>query len=312
MIPPRYIRSNPQWRLPYYRERQQREPFQPQPAGRMHHASPVDEGKQAGHHAGNSEDHHMTELDLTPEGWTEEHQQHLEEMQSARMAEDKHIRWLVSKELEKYLPEYIEAEEQAAELVRVSYEALQSPESDLAAIDKQVGEVEGACISWEAKLTDSAAEMRVEAHRRFTDWNHELRLLNQDRDKLLLDEVEPLRAAYAEARAKLAHATSEREAIELNISDCPYWGNGHLTDAYQVWRADAGHLVPVLLRGEEGVPEWDAAFAWMDRLCARSGYRTEGRIPTRAEETKRAIENYLAADSSVQPAPNAMDLRLFA
>jgi|HubBroStandDraft_2_1064218.scaffolds.fasta_scaffold73624_2 hypothetical protein len=170
----------------------------------------------------------MTELAI-PEGWTPEHQKHLEARVAARQAEDEHVRWLVSRELEKYLPEYTEAEEQAAEKVQACYEALQSPESDLAAIDKQIGEVEGQCISWEAKLTDSAAALRVEAHRGFTDWDHELRLLHQDRDKLLL-EVDPLRDAYADARAELAHATSEREAVELNISHIPYWGHGHKID----------------------------------------------------------------------------------
>lgn len=241
---------------------------------------------------------------LAPEGWTDEHQQHLEAMLAARKAEDENIRWLVSKELEKFLPEYVEAEEQAAEKVQACYAALRDPESDLAAIDRQLGEVEGQCVSWEAKLTDSAAEMRVEAHSRFTAWDNELRMLNQDREKLLLEVVDPLRDAYASARAELNHAVNERLAVEMNIRDFPYWGLGHKTDAYQVWRANAGHLIPVLMAGDERVPEWLAAFDWMDILCIRSGYRSEGRIPTLAEETKLAVENYLAASSSTQQAPS--------
>lgn len=242
---------------------------------------------------------------LAPEGWgwTDEHQEHLEAMLAARKAEDEHIRWLVSKELEKFLPEYVEAEQEAAEKVQACYAALRDPETDLAAIDKQIGEVEGQCVSWEAKLTDNVAEMRVEAHTRWSAWNNELRMLYADREAQLA-VVEPLRDAHAAARAKLNHATNERSAVEMNISDFPYWGLGHKTDAYQVFRANSGHLVPVLLAGDEAHMEWLAAFDWMDRLCIRSGYRSEGRIPTLAEETKLAVENYLAASSSTQQAPS--------
>jgi hypothetical protein len=58
--------------------------------------------------------------------------------------------------------------------------------------------------------------------------------------------------------------------------------------------------VPLLLSGDETDMEWHAAFEFMDRVCIRSGYRSEGRIPTNAEQAKRALENYLAANSSVQ------------
>lgn len=248
----------------------------------------------------------MTEL-ATPEGWTAEHQEHLEGIVAARKAEDKHVRWLVSRELEKILPAYAEAEEQAAEKVQAAYEALRDPESDLAAIEKEIQEVTGQCISWESKLTDSKAAMRVEAHARWSGWNNELDLLHSDREKLLRS-AELLRDAYAMAKAELAKATSEREGLEHNIRAFPYWGLGHLTDSYQVWRANAGHLVPLLLSGDTTDMEWHAAFDFMDRLCARSGYRTEGRVPTNAEQTKRAMENYLAANSSVQSAPGMTDI----
>jgi hypothetical protein len=51
-----------------------------------------------------------------------------------------------------------------------------------------------------------------------------------------------------------------------------------------------GHLVPILMSG-------------------RSGYRSEGRIPTNAEETKRALENYLHANASTQPQPGMAGVR---
>ncbi len=47
----------------------------------------------------------------------------------------------------------------------------------------------------------------------------------------------------------------------------------------------------------------------MDKLCIRSGFRSEGRIPTNAEETKRALENYLHANASTQPQPGMAEIR---
>jgi hypothetical protein len=54
--------------------------------------------------------------------------------------------------------------------------------------------------------------------------------------------------------------------------------------------------------------KWHAAFEFMDRVCIRSGYRSEGRIPTNAEQAKRALENYLAANSSVQTTQGMTDV----
>jgi hypothetical protein len=66
--------------------------------------------------------------------------------------------------------------------------------------------------------------------------------------------------------------------------------------------------VPLLLSGDETDMEWHAAFEFMDRVCIRSGYRSEGRIPTNAEQAKRALENYLAANSSVQTTQGMTDV----
>jgi hypothetical protein len=238
-----------------------------------------------------------------PEGWTQEHQGHLEAMMAARLEEDAHIRWLVSAELRTFLPSYVQAEEEAAAAVKIAFEALRQPESDLAAMDKQIGEVTGECGTWERKLGDSSAALRVEAHARFAGWSHELDVLHAERAELDA-EAEVLRDAWKVAVAELRHASTERAALETNIEDFPYWGLGSATDAYQVWRANAGHLVPLLLRGEEGVQEWDAAIAWMDDLCLRSGYRTD-HLPTYAERYREAMRNHLAATDSTQPAPSA-------
>ena len=251
----------------------------------------------------------MTEIpaEMIPADWTGEHQEHLEAMLAAREAEDAHIRWLVSDELKKYLPEYIAAETEAAEKVQACYLSLRSPESDLDLLEKEIGKAEGACIEWEAKLTNTVTELRVEAHRRWSDWDHELRMLYADREAQL-KIVEPLRDAHAQARAELAHATLERETAEMNIIMFPFLGNGHKTASYQAWYADGGWLIPVLLSGNETHMEWLAAFEWLDRICIVSGYRSEGRIPTNAEDVKRAFENYAAANYSPQSAPGMTDI----
>ena len=106
---------------------------------------------------------------------------------------------------------------------------------------------------------------------------------------------------HAAARAELNYASSERLAVEMNFSDSP---TGAWVARPMLTRSggESEHLIPVLMAGDEAHMEWLAAFEWMDCLCIRSGYRSEGRIPTLAEETKLAVENFLAASSPVQQA----------
>jgi hypothetical protein len=70
-----------------------------------------------------------------------------------------------------------------------------------------------------------------------------------------------------------------------------------------------GHLVPILIAGDRSHPEWWVAFEWMDRLAIRSGWRSDGRIPTNAEQAKRALENWMASKDSGKPAPNMGEIR---
>jgi hypothetical protein len=237
-----------------------------------------------------------------------ERQQHLGEYMRLSAEADSHLKWMVRDELKDMLPDFEQSEREAAELMQSRYSALQPLEADLAEIRKQIAGAEARVAEERAKLTSKDYDFDTNAYAvdDYRIYSNERDRLYSYRDKLEV-EIGPFRAAVEEARTGLVKAKSEREAIELNIKKYPHWGLGFKTSAYR-WRADFGHLIPILMAGNSSHPEWDAAWQWMDTLCVKSGYRSEGRIPTNAEQAKQALENWMASNSSTQPAPSMVEI----
>jgi hypothetical protein len=94
-------------------------------------------------------------------------------------------RWthqLIADELGELWPALDQAEEDAAERLRVAAEALEVPQAAIDALTVEIDRVTGQCAEWQARLSSDQIEDRVEARVRFQAWNDELDKLKARRD----------------------------------------------------------------------------------------------------------------------------------
>jgi hypothetical protein len=181
------------------------------------------------------------------------------------------------------------------------------PQKELAELEKDISRAEGECFQFSAQLSADDIGARIAARAAYNEWSAELDVLNSRRAQAEKD-ITPLLKARDEARDRLWWAAKDRRQLELNFSDpaYAYIGHGLKTSAFFQW-GYFGFFVRVLLAGEQGFI-WDEAISFMDYLCERSGYRTEGRnLPSEAENYRKHWQEIF--DRANPPEPVSHDIR---
>jgi hypothetical protein len=215
---------------------------------------------------------------------------------------DHAVRQLIADELSEHYSSFEAAEEKAAGRLAEAIAALVLPEQELARIDEEIERAQAHLGDWETQLNDSWLETRVEANKYVSAYQDEITRLEQKRTQA----TEAIQVFYDERNAaskavELAQDAKLGMAVQLAH---PYGEVGRGTSAYAAFRMRAGGLIPILLSGDTTHPEFKVAWEFMDEICERSGYRTEGRIPSDAEKCKESWDRIYDQHQPQEAAPS--------
>jgi hypothetical protein len=221
---------------------------------------------------------------------------------------DEAIRLMICDELSDRLPGMEEAEAEAAAELRDALAALQAPLDAISALERDIARADGECSSFAAQLADGDISARIAARAALEEWTIERDTLRAKLEQIELD-LFPLTRARDEAKARLADIQDDIRRTEFNASspDYAYVGFGPKTASFFQWTF-WGMFTRVLLKGDKGGHLWDEAFAAMDFLALRSGYRTENRdLPSEADHYRKFWQDVY--DRANPPEPASFDVR---
>lgn len=221
---------------------------------------------------------------------------------------EKAVEDLIADELRDGLPGLEAAEATAAAGLQAAAEALSEPQHALDAVEKEIQAAEAKAAEFQAKMDDDVLETRVESRRWHSEWSEEISRLRKKRD-FAQEQMQPLLLVRDEAKKVLHDATFALKLREANI-DFPLLADGGYTGAFEFFYANMGHLIPVLIHGEDN-PLYDRALQWLDHFCERTGYRTEGRISEKSDMLRKFWDDYYSKHQHPDPVPDGMeDIRL--
>ena len=198
----------------------------------------------------------------------------LSEMFSAMETVDRCVRQAIIDDLSGSADAFTEAEEKAAEAVRDAVCALDGPESGIEDLRAQLEHAQATADKWRAQLSSANPEDRVMARINTEEWDREVYAIAVKGVQAEAD-AGPLRDDLKRAQGNLRDAQQALLSYALAMA-APYeHPAAQGTTAYQTFRADLGHLVPVLLSGDVSHPEWPACVTLFDRIAVSSGLRTD-------------------------------------
>jgi hypothetical protein len=220
-------------------------------------------------------------------------------LRQADDAIDALIRW----EIKQSLPELEQREADAAADLRAAVEALKPGQEQLAGIQAELETAEGRAAEYQARITDTQVETRVEAGRWFREWSEEITRLKEKRDQVERDNW-PAQQRVNTAKEALATASKEVSDRRFNLR-FPRLGFGTMTGAYAFYRQDQGRVIPLLIKGDRADPEWPVSFAWLRTLIESMGWRLV--------EDDRPMRDmfdswYNRAHQDVEPAPSGAEV----
>jgi integrase len=158
-----------------------------------------------------------------------------------------------------------------SDLARDAIKALEQPQSELAALEREIQAVQGKAAHWEARMDGKPAELRVEAHRRFDDWNQELSQLEAKRDQLERD-LEPLTEHASETRRAAEDAVMGKVVWTAAIQNPFTHHLGQITESYVQFRIPM--LVETAVANDRENPEHEQCIKLARLLALVTGFRT--------------------------------------
>ena len=195
---------------------------------------------------------------------------------------DREIRLLITAELQETLTSAQVMEALAADRVRAAQKALDAPQARISELDAQIGDAEAERAKLESDAVQGDREFRVKVRQMIPVIDEDIALLAAEKRRLEA-EIMPLVAEHAEAKRDLGEAHENVALVEVSMS-FPFLGLGQQTLPYSM-REHYG-LCSVLMEGNRDHPEWNAGIRFLEKLCLRTGYRTDG-LPSEAEQVKR-------------------------
>ena len=203
------------------------------------------------------------------------------------------IRCMICDELVSRLPDLGEKESYAAEDLRDALDALQPSQEAISALEGEIALAEKEAAGYRVQADTGTIGGRAAARFSLAAVEDEITRLNEKRTQLVTEQA-PLRSARDLYRARLREVQDTIRLTKLNASNpkLAYMGYGPTTDSFTNWWL-WGLFVPVLLAGDNTHNLWGEAFAAMDFVCERSGYRTEGRdLPKDADRYRRLWDDF--------------------
>ncbi len=138
----------------------------------------------------------------------------------------------------------------------------------LGELEKQCAEVEAQCSGWQARTTDTSAELRVEGHILWREWVSELARLEEKRDRLERD-MQPLEAHRDKCAADRDAAVLSK-AVFVGGLAFPFTSEkGQATTAYVQYRLPFLH--GAVLRGPDD-PEFQMGIVQLREMAKVAGF----------------------------------------
>jgi hypothetical protein len=210
---------------------------------------------------------------------------------------------LVAAELRELVPLWDRNVRSMAYRAKEAEHALQPGIDELAAVDAEIERVKATAGMYEARISDTSAEMRVEARWRHEQYLEELDRLDDKRTQISNDLGE-LKAVSNSALKDAKDAVMSRLSLEAAIADPLSSQLGQATHAYGQFRQ--GELWRVIIGENDTHPEWDAAVEQVRILASAAGFELK---PTDdGARAKRMMDDYKSENLTDEPAPTGQDV----
>lgn len=239
----------------------------------------------------------------------------LQRLADAQQVQEEATMGLIQLELDERTAGLDAAHDQAKAALEEAKAALVEPLAQLAMLEEKILVAERKCSDLRQQVDrladddddDTAPDKLAAARMQLAEWEARVTRLRSKRD-FCESGFQPLFEARKCAEEWVKVYRGLLHKVGKAFLD-PFGELGQETTAYQSFRML--HLNHILLKNDRGDPEWPMALAELRELCLRSGYRTEGDLPTDAEQAARALEMSgmaNAADTPPAPAPNMVDV----